>query len=136
MKALVLLGLLGHGELKYVPKWHMNPAGTEACYGFQEAKTLVLLDNQLELCSVRDVALEAAVKELQASSVQYKLALDVANKQLADDRKYEADLNAQLKKSNEEREAAGLRAQVGWMVAGGLVLVGACVGLGMWIAKR
>lgn len=123
-------------DLKWVPKWTFDPAKQQACYGFEDAKKLMLLDSQLELCAGRDVAQNTAITELQMSNVQYKLALDSMTKQRDDEKVFSTDLGSKLKKSTEERESLVTEAHIAWTVVGVLAAVGAGIGFGVWLDRR
>lgn len=133
MKRLVALALaavpaIAWGDLEFIPKWHM--CGNEACYGFEDAKKLVLLDGQLKLAAAQAKALEdlkLANAELQAAAAKKEAALQL-NTQAAQ------DLKAKLETCIDQRAAAEVKAasgpSLGWLVAGGvtLILVGVLVG--------
>jgi hypothetical protein len=139
-RGLVCLGLFivneAHADLKYIPKWTYDPTKGQACYGFEDAKKLMLLDSQLELCAGRDAAQNNAITALQTSNDQYKLAVDSLMKQLGDEKAFSADLGSKLKKSTEEREAYAAQARMAWTVVGVLTAIGAGVGFGVWLDRR
>jgi hypothetical protein len=120
--------------LQALPKWHM--CGQEACYSFEEAKQLLVLDS--ELLMHRDVSaklkllntdLHLAVDALKISLDQQKAATQVI---LDNNKILEEQLKTAIIEKNkaEANRAPGL----GWAVAGSLalVIVGVVVGHYLW----
>jgi len=124
--------------MKHVPPWTM--VGTRACYEFQDAKKLLVLDADLEALIKKDLEWAALTKNLQDGAVQLNLALTAeknANGTLkTNNDKLVADLLKETKRANDAEAKPG--AFPAWAIAGGIGLgVGVVAGviLGVYVAK-
>ena len=135
----LLLPLNAFAELKHIPAWKM--CGEKACYEFEEAKKLLLLDADLEALIQKDLQWAALVKHLQEGSVQLNLALLAETGVTTTLRESNTKLNELLVK--ETTRANKAEAKPGpfpaWAIAGGVgVAVGVIAGivLGVYIVKK
>lgn len=117
------------GAQQALPKWHMT--GDEACYGFEEARQLLILDSELvmrrESAGLSD-SLRISVGHLTAALDTQKAATQV----ILDDNAY---LTAQLKEALARANKAEVSKSpsLGWTVAGALALVVAGAALGYYL---
>lgn len=132
MKKLVALILLAAGVaradgLEKIPKWHM--LGDEACYGFQDAKKLVLLDKELVLCDTTKqtvVDLKLRVGDLDKALTKEKEALVLEQK---GHNGTKADYLACIDEKTKWEVKADRGPSVAWLIAGGVTLL-----LAGWVA--
>jgi hypothetical protein len=124
--------------LKHIPAWKM--CGDKACYEFQDAKKLLVLDADLEALIQKEVLWEAQMKNLRDSNAQGSLALAAEKSINLTLAQTNETLNKMLVK--ETTRANKAEAKPGpfpaWLIAGGVgVAVGVVAGiiLGVYVAK-
>lgn len=124
--------------LKTLPRWHMSNG--EACYAFEDARKLVLLDQELTYLKTEALPTYAAMyKDMRASGDRLNgslkavtVALDASNE--SRDRLYK-ELEQAIKDKNAAQQDAATAGQVGWIVAGGVTLVTLGLAGGLYLSK-
>lgn len=127
-----------YAELKYVPKWSM--CGDKACYTFDDAKKLTLIDDRLDELIKANAILMQQVEELKTSNTALNTALALeklsVTKLKENSDKLSADLLKETARANKAEARPG--AFPAWAIAGGIgVAVGVIAGiiLGVYVAK-
>ena len=124
--------------LKLLPKWHMSNG--EACYAFEDARKLVLLDQDLYFLKTSAVPTYTEMYgTMKLSNEKFKLSLDSLTQALESSNKDRAqlysDLEAAIKARGEAEAKAATAGQLGWIVAGGVALVAVGAGLGVYVSR-
>ena len=143
MKALstllvLLLAFPASAELKHIPPWKM--CGDKACYEFEDAKKLLVLDADLEALIQKDKLWTKLQFDLEESVKQTNLAL-AAEKRihvtlLARNTELESSLLKETERANKAEAKPG--PFPGWLIGAGIgVGVGIVAGilLGVYVAK-
>ena len=124
--------------LKHIPAWKM--CGDKACYEFQDAKKLLVLDADLEAFIQKEALWEAQMKNLRESNAQGSLALAAEKSANLTLQVSNTLLNEKLVKETTRANTA--EAKPGpfpaWVIAGGVgIAVGVVAGivLGVYVAK-
>ena len=124
--------------MKHLPAWKM--CGEKACYEFEDAKKLLVLDADLEALIQKEVLWEKQMKDLRESNAQGSLAL-AAEKSANNTLQQSNDkLNAMLIKETTRANQAEARPGPfpAWAIAGGIGIgIGVVAGilLGVFVAK-
>ncbi len=134
---LLPLNALADG-MKHVPAWKM--CGDKACYEFEDAKKLLVLDADFEMLIQKDLQWAVLTKNLQEASQQLQVALTAEKSVSSTLATANTKLNEMLVK--EVTRANKAEARPGpfpaWLIAGSVgVGVGILVGvvLGVYVAK-
>lgn len=125
--------------MKHIPPWKM--CGDKACYEFEDAKKLLVLDADLEALIKKDLEWAELVKNLQESSKQLNVALAAEKSANSTLQTSNTKLNEMLVK--ETTRANKAEAKPGpfpaWAIgAGAGIAVGVVAGilLGVYVAKK
>jgi hypothetical protein len=136
---LVVFPSTALAELKHIPAWKM--CGEKACYEFEDAKKLLVLDADLEALIQKQPLWEQQVKDLREGAKQLDLALAAEKSANSTLQTTNSKLNEALVK--ETTRANKAEAKPGpfpaWAIAGGVGLaVGVIAGvvLGVYVAKK
>lgn len=135
---ILLLSLPAQAELKYIPKWTMLDG--KACYDFEDAKKLLLLDVEFELLVEKDVRHEKIIADLKARSGKFEEALAYEKAVNETQRIFSEKLNKMLLLETERANKAEARPGMfpAWFIAGAVGLtVGFVLGvaLGVYITR-
>jgi hypothetical protein len=127
--ALLLCGP-AYAGLDHVPAWQMRDGW--ACYEFESARKLVLLDRRLTLCDRLEEAYVELEKQaaLQAGLIEAQVALIEALRQ------HNAFLSGQLRVCLRDKHVAQAgQPATGWIVAGTVSAVLTGVLLTLWLTR-
>jgi hypothetical protein len=137
-RSIALLLLFLHAEpaladLTYIPRWHMRDG--EACFGFADAKTLLLLDERLVLCN----SIEKTERELRLSVGNLEAALGKKSEALTAAMNEASSLEQGLTACIDEKAKAQAKGSsgpsLGWLVALGLSLVLSGIALDRYVIR-
>jgi hypothetical protein len=136
---LMLSPSYAQAGMKNIPPWHM--VNGQACYEFAQAKTLLILDEQLSLLIEKDEKYGKLVKVLELEVGQLHVALSAeqniaATLQQSNDN-LSASLLAETKRADKAERRAG--AFPAWAIGGGVGIVVGVVGgilLGVYATKK
>ena len=122
----------------HVPPWTM--VGSRACYEFQDAKRLVILDATLEAMLKKDLEWSSLTKNLQESSTQLTVALTAEKHAGVTLKKNGEQLAARLLEETARANKAEARSGPfpAWLIGGAVgVGIGVIAGiiLGVYVAK-
>lgn len=134
----VLLSFPAKAELKYIPKWTMLEG--KACYDFEEARKLVLLDAEFELLVAKDSSQAKIIEDLKARSLKFEQALAYEKAVAETQRVFTEKLNKMLLSETDRANKAEARPGMfpAWFIAGAVGLtVGFVLGvaLGVYVAR-
>ena len=135
---ILLLSLPAQAELKFIPKWTMLDG--KACYDFEDARKLLLLDSEFDLLVEKDSRHEKIVADLKARSSKLEEALAYEKAVAETQRIFSEKLNKMLLLETERANKAEARPGMfpAWFIAGAVGLtVGFVLGvaLGVYITK-
>lgn len=123
---------------QYIPKWHLVelPAGTAACFTFEQSQELAMLDIDLQTFAKLKVELPklheahaAQVKALEGNAeAEKRKALELEAQRDALNKALRVSETARIKAENNPTAAAG------WLVAAGVGLIAVGLGIGLGVA--
>jgi hypothetical protein len=122
--------------LMYIPKWKM--VGDAACYDFDQAKTLMILDSRLQLCAAVEDAYPKEVSSLKLANVQLQLALDNADKNAKLWETQNGATKTDLVQCRTDLDKAQSTKSIGmgWALAGVVAAILGGVLLGVYVIKK
>lgn len=142
LTSLVLIAALSSPAyadgMKHIPAWKM--CGEKACYEFEDAKKLLILDADLEALIQKDLQWAALVKHLQEGAVQLTVALTAEKSangtlQLSNNKLNEMLVREVTRANKAEAKPGPFPA---WAIGAGVgIAVGVVAGvlLGVYVAK-